>query len=259
MAFLGALLRFIFRRPESLGRPHVKDNPTLNLLFRRRSVRSFTDEDVPDEHVEIILEAATHAPSSVNLQTWSFISFTPGEWSERFGSPLPFGAPRAIMVLGDTHRVRRAFPNLPEGPLIAHTIGVLNAGISAMNMTIAAEALGYGSCMLSETGRSGFFDLDHLRAKLALPPNVFPVLTLVLGRPKLRSPVVPPRLPLDAVIGDAAYPETQSEVLESWIDEMSAGVRVSGGGDIHAALEYYTARFADVEEQMTRHIYESEE
>jgi nitroreductase len=259
MAFLGALLRFVFRRPGSLGKAHVRDNPTLNLLFERRSVRSFKDEDISDEHMSVILEAGSYAPSSVNLQPWSFISFTRKSWEGKFETPIPFGAPRAILVCGDTHRLRLTFPDLPDAPLLAHTVGVLNASIAAMNMTIAAEALGFGSCMLSETGRSGFFDLDHLKERLELPEGVFPILTLVLGRPTLRSPVIPPRLPLDAIVGEGRYPSPKEETLGRWVEEMSAGVRVSGGGDIRSALEYYAKRFDDVEIQLRKHVLGTKE
>src|SRR5262245_65435555 len=43
-------------------------------LFRRqRAIRSFTDQDVPDELVTRVLTAAIHGPSGSNTQPWHFI------------------------------------------------------------------------------------------------------------------------------------------------------------------------------------------
>ena len=44
-------------------------------------------------------------------------------------------------------------------------MAVMNASLAAMNMNIAAEALGVGSVMLSETGRSGLLDAGYLRGE----------------------------------------------------------------------------------------------
>ena len=54
------------------------------------------------------------APSTVNLQTWSFACFTLASWRETFARPLPYGAPRAVMILADTHRARRVVEGFPE-------------------------------------------------------------------------------------------------------------------------------------------------
>lgn len=42
-------------------------------LMTRRSVRKFTDYNVTDEEINIILEAARWAPSWSNTQCWEFI------------------------------------------------------------------------------------------------------------------------------------------------------------------------------------------
>ena len=46
----------------------------VHELFRRqRAIRTFTDEDVPDELVNRVLTAAIHGPSGSNTQPWPFI------------------------------------------------------------------------------------------------------------------------------------------------------------------------------------------
>ena len=52
----------------------MKPVTDVHELFRhQRAIRSFTDEDVPDELVNRVLTAAIHGPSGSNTQPWHFI------------------------------------------------------------------------------------------------------------------------------------------------------------------------------------------
>lgn len=48
-------------------------NETLYTIRNRRSVRRFTEQNVPDELISILLQAANEAPSAHNQQSWKFI------------------------------------------------------------------------------------------------------------------------------------------------------------------------------------------
>lgn len=45
----------------------------LDLVVRRRSIRKFKRESIPDEYVDKIIEVARWAPSGANSQPWEFI------------------------------------------------------------------------------------------------------------------------------------------------------------------------------------------
>lgn len=47
-------------------------NPVLQALLTRRSIRSFTDQAVPRETLDLILKAGYYAPTGHNMQTWRF-------------------------------------------------------------------------------------------------------------------------------------------------------------------------------------------
>ena len=47
-------------------------NEVLENIKSRRSVRAYTEQQVSAEDLNLILEAATHAPSGMNFQTWHF-------------------------------------------------------------------------------------------------------------------------------------------------------------------------------------------
>lgn len=44
----------------------------FETIKTRRSIRQFTDEPVPDEVIDTIIEAGTWAPSGLNNQPWKF-------------------------------------------------------------------------------------------------------------------------------------------------------------------------------------------
>lgn len=51
----------------------MKINEFLDLVKRRRSIRRFEPDPIPDEYIEKIIEAARWAMSGANAQPWEFI------------------------------------------------------------------------------------------------------------------------------------------------------------------------------------------
>jgi 5,6-dimethylbenzimidazole synthase len=49
------------------------DDDLLELVKRRRSIRGFKPEPIPEDYIDKILEAARWAPSGANSQPWEFI------------------------------------------------------------------------------------------------------------------------------------------------------------------------------------------
>lgn len=57
-----------------MGECHeLASNETLRSINRRHSVRHFTEREVRDEDLSVILNAANRAPSAHNQQSWRFI------------------------------------------------------------------------------------------------------------------------------------------------------------------------------------------
>ncbi|HTX89707.1 MAG TPA: nitroreductase family protein [Anaerolineales bacterium] len=104
----------------------------LEAIHKRRSVRKFTGEPIPREHLEAIVDAARLAATGSNRQPWDFIVVTNkemihkltvvGKWMEKAGAII-------AVVLDPYSR------------------WWLEDGAAAVeNMLIASTALGYGSC-----------------------------------------------------------------------------------------------------------------
>lgn len=251
LVFLRGLWRILRGRPQSP--PSLQDNPLLQTILNRRSVRSFTRDPIPDDVFAAILEAGRLAPSTVNLQTWTFAVFSPDSWRAHFGQRIPFNGQRAVIVLGDTHRARTVLDAFPDSPLMEYTVAVMNASLAAMNMTIAAEALGLASVMLSETGRTGILDAGYLREHLNLPDRVTPLLTIIFGYPRGARPPMPPKLPIETVCTDGAYREPDPEIMQAWLEQMIAGYNASHlGSSFEAQLRVYTGKIGRAEADLRR-------
>ena len=223
--FINSLLRILKAEPELPE--SLRENAFLKLIMERRSIRKFSSKLIEADIVAALLEAGRMAPSGVNLQTWTFIHFSPEDWMDAFKRPIPFGGQLAILVLSDLHRLRLLMEEVdfPDEPLTLHSLAVFNAGLAAMNITLAAEACGLSSIMLSETGQTGLLDPGVLCESLSLPEDVVPVTTIVCGYSKKRLTPMPPRLPITMICGKGAYPEVDRDALSLWLGDMKAGYK----------------------------------
>lgn len=254
VGFVRSILRILSSRPQIP--PSLEDSQLLATVLQRRSVRTFAQEEIPEDALAAILEAGRLAPSTVNLQTWSFAVLTPTLWRETFDRPIPFFAQRAVIVLADTHRVRLVLDAFPHSPLVEHTVAVMNASLAAMNMNIAAEALGISSVMLSETGRSGLLDAGHLKRKLDLPDGVIPIMTIVFGYPRGAHPPMPPKLPLDQICFESEYRDADRDVMEDWLAQMKAGYKASHPlSSFKAQLRVYISKISQAEADLEAMIF----
>jgi nitroreductase len=79
--------------------------PITEMLLERRATNHFTDEPVPDEILNAILQLGAQAPSGYNLQPWRFIVVREAENRKRlqkvaFNQPKVAEAPVVIIAVG---------------------------------------------------------------------------------------------------------------------------------------------------------------
>lgn len=254
LGFARSLLRILAGKPRVP--PSLHDNALLQTVLERRSVRRFASQAIPDDVFDAILEAGRLAPSTVNLQTWSFCPFTPDSWRATFDRPIPLRGQRAVIVMGDTHRDRSVYDAFPSSPLVEYSVAVMNASLAAMNMTLAAETLGVSSVMLSETGRTGLLDAGYLKERLGLPDGVFPLMTVVFGYARGAYPPMPPKLPLDQIVFTGKYREADRAVMEDWLAQMRAGYKASHPlSSFEAQLANYASKIGQAEADLQAMVF----
>ena len=104
----------------------------LEAIQKRRSVRKFTGEIIPREHLEKIVDAGRLAATGSNRQPWDFIVVTDQTMLEK------------LTVVGKWMRKAGAIIAVVLDP---YSHWWLEDGSAAIqNMLIASTALGYGAC-----------------------------------------------------------------------------------------------------------------
>jgi nitroreductase len=97
-------------------------NPVLENIQNRRSVRSFDDTDISEAAIQTVLQAANHAPSAHNQQSWRFIVVR-GDRKQDLASLVSKKAaefPKTSSAL-----LRMAARSISSAPVV---VGVINTG-----------------------------------------------------------------------------------------------------------------------------------
>ncbi len=155
-------------------------NPTLATLFRRRSIRKFTDQALDEQTLTLLLQAGMAAPSAVNSQPWEFIVITDAQVLARLRSRLPFAhhnAPAAIVVLGSPERGRNTAGRL---------FWEQDCSAAMENMLIAAVGLGLGAVWIGIHPIGPF--VKAVRDILDIPGEVTPLGMMHVGYPAEEKP-----------------------------------------------------------------------
>jgi len=119
------------------------DNPLIETIKARRSIRQFTKEMVSDELVNQILESGVWAPSGKNNQPWKFAVIQDTALKESLAAlthsrSIIQGAPVCIAVFLDHSRV------------YDRTKDVQAVGACIQNMLLTIHSLGLGGVWLGE-------------------------------------------------------------------------------------------------------------
>ena len=151
------------------------NNSTLESIFRRRSIRKYTDQPVEPEKLNLLLKAAMAAPSAMNCRPWEFVVVTDPEKLAQFRKRLIFGnrnAPMAIVVCGN--------PSLSVNPA-AWLFWVQDCSIATENLLIAAASLGLGTVWVGVHPVAEFMRV--VREVAGLPKHVKPLGLIYVGYP----------------------------------------------------------------------------
>ena len=177
----------------------------FDVVLAQRACRSFRPDPVPDELVERVLTAATHAPSAENRQPWVFVVVRDPDVRRGIADlarQLWHGGARAFSAERTSARLladvgRGVDQGLEEAPVVVVVAGDEEAGLAvtlpssvylaAQNLCLAANALGLGSAFTTLPT----LQTEELRALLGLPLHVHPMVVVPLGWPA--RPLGPPR------------------------------------------------------------------
>ena len=147
----------------------------LEIFYKRRSVRKFTDEEVSRDDLITLLKAGMSGPSAMNAQPWEFVVITDQKTIERLRHALPFAKmkPTAVICVLGSKRMQKN-----KG---GEKFWVQDCSAAAENILLAAVALGLGGVWIG-VHPIYLFEMQVKRI-LNLPRGVTPLNLLFLGHP----------------------------------------------------------------------------
>ena len=197
-------------------------NEVIRQLYSRKSVRAFTDKEIPAEEKQAILRAAAEAPTAGNQQLYTILDITDQSIKDRLvetcdHQPMIAQAKLVLIFCADCKKWYDAYiavgcetrkPGVGDLMLAA-----CDAMIAAQNAVTAAESLGIGSCYIGDIMENCEIQRDLLQ----LPEYVFPVGMVIFGYPtdqQIRRPK-PERVEMEYIVHENGYHPLNNSQLEA--------------------------------------------
>ncbi len=183
----------------------------LSVISRHVSIREYTSESIPEEHVKKIIEASRRAPSAWGLQPYTIIIVRDPRLKKDIaeavgGQEHVAKAPLLLVYAIDYAKLVELAKKIgvsASDPGLGHLIiGLVDVGIASAWASIVAEELGYGITFIAL-----YSNPCRIAKILGLPKYVLPAVALTIGKPA-RRPGLQPRQPVEALIDHEKYGDT---------------------------------------------------
>ncbi|PKK39031.1 Oxygen-insensitive NADPH nitroreductase [Clostridiaceae bacterium JG1575] len=239
------------------------------IMTAHRSIRAYKDQPIAEHDLNEILEAAIHAPSSINGQQFSIIVVKDPKKKETLAAlcgnqPWIAKAPVFLVFVSDYQRVAAALKeqNLPFEniqSIEATLVGAVDCGIAFSNAMTVAESKGYGIVPIGSVRR----DPQAIIDLLDLPEYVYPIVGMCLGVPA-EDPALKPRFPEEMMIHRETYRVASQEeraaydeTVRSYMDERTKGQDVRTWSETVGAV-YSKVYFPEVLPTLKKQGYTNE-
>lgn len=165
----------------------------LEIMRKRRSIRKYTAEEIPEESLTKILQAGLLSASGKAKRPWEFIVVKDKEMLEKLSGCRAGGvqmlkeAACAIVVIGDAE---------------AQDVWVEDCSVAMANMHLMADSLGVGSCWVQGRLRNADEKStnDYVKDLMGYPDNYQLQAILSLGMPAVEPPAYElDQLPMEKV------------------------------------------------------------
>ena len=177
----------------------MEANDFLQVLKGRRSIRSYKQEPVPDEHIHKIIEAGSWAPSSANSQPWDIVVVKDSKtkdliqesvkrvirkikelrdfpFLQTFTAHYMLEAPVQLVVCGDPRFQYVSMMNKVDEDVENFALWG-SVSMSIQNMLLMAHALGLGSVVFTN------FYPEEVKKSLNIPDPLKIICILPVGYP----------------------------------------------------------------------------
>lgn len=180
-----AALCFVFALP--LQAQTKSGKGALEIIKSRKSVRSYSNQKIPEKVMTELLRAAMSAPTGMNVQPWQFIILTDTSrydeiFAGNFNMPKYKQAAAVVIFCADTTVTRPPRDN-PNGLAVTQVNQIWrdDMGACTENFLLAVEAYGLGACWTACYPYHN--NMDPIRKALNLPGNIVPYSVVPVGYP----------------------------------------------------------------------------
>jgi len=164
----------------------------MEIIKGRRSIRRYQDREIPEEHLNKVLEAIRWSPSWTNTQCWEVIVVKDSMIKQKLQETLSTGnsatkaigeAPVVITLCG---KLQSAGYEKGQATTKFGDWFMFDLGIATQNLCLAAHNLNLGTVIV------GLFDHDKAKDILKVPEGYEVVALVPLGYPA-KEASAPPR------------------------------------------------------------------
>jgi nitroreductase len=149
----------------------------FDAIKGRRSVRAFKKENVSEKAIEMLIEAATWAPSAGNTQPWEFIIIRERETRKRLSKAAlnqEFLEEAPVLITVCANEIKSSQRYGTRGTSL---YCIQDTAAAIQNIHLMAFSLGLGTCWV------GAFDECQVREILHVPEGIRPVAIIPVGYP----------------------------------------------------------------------------
>jgi nitroreductase len=150
--------------------------PVLEAIYRRRSIREFTDNAISREQLHEIIKAGIWAPSGLNNQPWRFVIVQNHDIKEQLAQQTHYGH-----IVRDANALIAVY--LSKDDIYDTVKDIQSAGACIQNILLAAEALDLGAVWLGQILKNKL----EVNKILGLTDNFDLMAVIALGHPAHRN------------------------------------------------------------------------
>ncbi len=155
----------------------------MDVVKERRSIRHYSDREIPQDLLDQVLEAVQWSPSWANTQCWEIVVIKDGETKSKVQETIAKGNPAAkAMVAAPVVLAvcgRQKTSGYYKGEITTKFGDWLlyDLGIATQSICLAAHSLGLGTVVV------GLFKHDQVKEILLIPDGVEVVSLIPIGFP----------------------------------------------------------------------------
>ncbi len=177
----------------------------MEAIYHRRAIRDYTPAPVDTATIRMLIEAATQAPSAMNLQPWSFAVVASRDRLSQFSDEAKAYLLQHIKDFPTLSRYRDRFADQSFNifynasvlvvvcAIASDTQAVEDCALATQNLMLAAYANGLGTCCIGFA--RPWLNTSAGKAALGIPATLVPVIPIIIGRPKVIVAGQPRRSP----------------------------------------------------------------